>query len=146
MHLGIFLHVSQMVRRGYAARFGEPDIIDRRRLVHTHTGASPPIGDLDPTHFRGKRITLLAAEENHLWHRDAVDLMYEWLWATGSYADRQRYEKRVFAGYNLQELLWGARAPDEVYPVIAEALRPEAMPTPRSRTPPSATYVRDAAE
>jgi lysosomal acid lipase/cholesteryl ester hydrolase len=31
MHIGLYLHTSQMVRRGYAARFDAPDVIDRPR-------------------------------------------------------------------------------------------------------------------
>ncbi len=46
-----------------------------------------------------------------------MDLMHEWLRNHGAPST-----KLVFPGYNIQELLWGERASDEVYPAILEAL------------------------
>ncbi|HVT99538.1 MAG TPA: hypothetical protein VHE33_18710 [Acidobacteriaceae bacterium] len=120
MHLGMFLHASQIVRRGYVDRFDAPD-----RLVSAgRAGRSPrqtTAESLDPTHFAGKRVTLLAAGDNHLWHRESIDLMYEWLRRNdGGVPDR--YKKHVFPGYNLQELLWGTDAPADVFPTIKAAL------------------------
>ena len=43
--------------------------------------------------------------------------MYEWLRNAGALT-----VKRVFPGYNIQELLWGARAEREVYPEILRGL------------------------
>jgi hypothetical protein len=112
MHLGLYLHASQMVRRGFAGPLDAPDVAD-----------SPGrFGDLDPTWFAGKRVTLLAAGQDQTWHRESIDLMYEWLRGNAGPADRQSYRKHVFPDYRLQELLWGERAQTDVFPVIAEAL------------------------
>ena len=54
---------------------------------------------------------------NQVWHRDGVDLMHEWLLGAGAPS-----AKRVFAGANIQELLWGARAAEEVFPVVERGL------------------------
>jgi len=126
IHLGIYLHVGQMVRRGYAARFDDPDVIDRARLGVPTTRPRPAsdqvpvvLGDLDPTHFGDKRITLFGASENRLWHRDSIDLMYEWL---RSYPLGGRITKQVLVGYGIQEIYWGKRAERDVYPLIEAAL------------------------
>jgi pimeloyl-ACP methyl ester carboxylesterase len=135
MHVGLYMHIGQMVRRGYAARFDEPDVIDR---------AAPPlqadavVGDLDPTHFLNKRVTLIGAAENRLWHRDSIDLMYEWLRASAPQTQRERYTKHILPGYMLQELLWGIRAAQDVFPLIEAGLRPAtaaASPVPMPAPP-----------
>jgi hypothetical protein len=48
-----------------------------------------------------------------------MDLMYEWLRRT---APRDTAKKLVFPGYNIQELLWGIRAREEVYPEVERAM------------------------
>lgn len=120
LHMGLYLHLGQMVRRGFAAPFDAPDVIDRTRL--DGAGRRPASAGalqryLDPRRFRGLETTLLCAAANQVWHRDAVDLMYEWLRNAGALT-----VKRVFPGYNIQELLWGARAEREVYPEILRGL------------------------
>lgn len=118
LHMGLYLHLGQMVRRGFAAPFNAPDVIDRTRLPAPRR-ASPPILQryFDPAPFRHLETTLLCAAANQVWHRDAVDLMHEWL-----RNHRAASVKRVFPGYNIQELLWGARAEEEVYPAILQGL------------------------
>ena len=112
IHVGIYLHVGQNVRRGYCARFGEPDIVDRPRF-----GAGP-CGDLDSKHFEGQRVTLIGGSENRLWHRDSLDLMYEWLRSTVS---EGHFEKHVLSGVGMQEMYWG-RNPRPVYELIERSL------------------------
>jgi pimeloyl-ACP methyl ester carboxylesterase len=118
MHVGLFLHAAELVRRGYAAVFGAPDVLDRPRLGHGGTGQPVTGHYLLPQHFHEHDITLLCANDNQLWHRDAVDLMQEWLRSNGVES-----EKLTFPGYRIQELFWGARAEREVYPGIRDALR-----------------------
>jgi cholesterol oxidase len=142
MHLGMFLHASQMVRRGFADKFDAPDSIDRASLT-IHRRVDSPLGDLNPVCFAKKRVTLLAAGDNHLWHRDSVDLMYEWLRRLPSGDGAQRYKKHVFPGYNLQELLWGSLARSKVFPMIRNALgrrwvRTRPASRPRRQEPPLA--------
>lgn len=125
MHLGLYLHAAQSVRRGYMARFDTLDVLDRPRIVPvsdppTPAASRPPADDLDPTHFRGKNVTLIAAGQSHLWHRDAIDLMYDWLRNIKT-APGIRHQKRVFESYNLQELFWAETA-GEVYEAIRDSL------------------------
>jgi len=116
LHLGLYLHLCQMVRRGFAAPFGAPDVVDRSRLRGRRSAWG--VRDyLEPVPFRRLETTLLCAAENQVWHRDGMDLMHEWLRNGGAAST-----KRVFAGANIQELLWGARAAAEVFPIIAEGL------------------------
>jgi hypothetical protein len=101
MHVGLFLHAAELVRPRHAGNGGGP--VPGHYLV--------------PQHFHDHRITLLNATDNQLWHRDAVDLMHDWLRDHGVHS-----EKRNYAGYRIQELFWGARAERDVYPDIRNAL------------------------
>jgi pimeloyl-ACP methyl ester carboxylesterase len=119
LHLGLYVHCGQMVRRGYAAPFDDPDIIDRERLpegsgcrgIHSYLHAKP---------FRDLKVTLVTAAKNRVWHRDSMDLMYEWLLGE---AGRGRFEKHVFPDYGLQEIFWAKNAWNDSYPALEEALR-----------------------
>jgi hypothetical protein len=146
-HLGLYQHASQVVRRGYAAPFDAPDVLDRPRRFAAASGVrgghlkaesdgGGAIGDLRPDHFRDKHVTLVTAAENHLWHRDSMDLMYEWLCRIPTGPGPRPYRKLVFAGYNIQELLWGIHAKDDVFPSIAAGLAPIAV-SPSSRPGPN---------
>jgi len=135
LHAGLFLHAGQCVRRGYAATFDAQDILDRPRLCR---GLPPscPSGDLDPLPFRNIRVTLIAGAEDHLWHRDSIDLMYEWLRNRGSPGERDRHRKHVLADYGHLDLFWSDDAKRDVYPLIEAAAGQPALPTgPRIRGP-----------
>jgi pimeloyl-ACP methyl ester carboxylesterase len=121
LHLGIYLHCGQMVRRGYAAPFDHPDIIDRARLAQGGA-ANGPGSYLLPEHFADLNLTLFSAARNRVWHRDGMDLMYEWLLreARGGCG---RFAKHVFPDYGLQEIFWAKNAPHEAYPVLEQALQ-----------------------
>ncbi|HEY3496206.1 MAG TPA: hypothetical protein VGK73_16015, partial [Polyangiaceae bacterium] len=72
---------------------------------------------------RDKRITLVTGAENRLWHRDSVDLMYEWLRNEAAPSKLGGTAvKHVLPGYAHQDLLWGARAERDVYPLILAGL------------------------
>jgi pimeloyl-ACP methyl ester carboxylesterase len=117
LHMGLYLHLGQMVRRGYAAAFDAPDVIDRTRLSSACRAAPIPQSYLDPAHFRHLQTTLISAGENQVWHRDALDLMYEWL-----RNNRAPSVKRVFPHCDIQELLWGEHSKETVYPAIVQGL------------------------
>jgi pimeloyl-ACP methyl ester carboxylesterase len=118
LHMGLYLHTGQMVRRGYSALFNELDVIDRVRLCGRRAPAVGHQSDLEPRYFEElKRITLVSAAQNLLWHRDSMDLMHEWL-----LEHRCKSHKTVMPGYNIMELLWGEHAAKEVYPAIRDGL------------------------
>jgi cholesterol oxidase len=117
MHLGLYLHISQMVRRGFAGRFNDPDVIDRPRIERQRRAVFPR-KDLAPKHFLDKQVTLIAAGENRLWHRDSIDLMYDWLRSIER-RGTPRAVKHVIPGYGLQELMWGVDASRDVYPLVS---------------------------
>jgi pimeloyl-ACP methyl ester carboxylesterase len=135
MHLGTYWHLGQMVRRGFAAKFNEPDVIDRSRLLRRRPRAShregPTGGDLaSGPNFKDKVVTLVSGAENRLWHRDSMDLMYEWL-CNNAGGGSGRFYKQAYRGYGLQEIVWGTNAPDDIFPHIESGLlgRPaEAVP------------------
>lgn len=124
MALGLFLHTGQLVRRGFAAPFDAPDVLDRPRLLRGHVsdGDGNVRSDLNPAPFLSEKITLITGSENRLWHRDSIDLMYEWLRNLDGRTRDARYRKHVVPGYCHQELFWGTRARDEVYPLIRDGL------------------------
>jgi cholesterol oxidase len=109
MHLGLYLHAGQMVRRGYAAPLDSAGSADGRYL--------------NPAPFAETRVTLLTGARNRLWHRDSIDLMYEWLLShawNGSAALRPT--KHIMTEYGHQDLLWGRSAHRDVYPLIARGI------------------------
>jgi pimeloyl-ACP methyl ester carboxylesterase len=114
-HLGFYLHCGQIVRRGYAAPFDAPEV----KLSSMRDGNLDGT-DLCTDHFdERKHLTIVCAQDNGVWHREAADRMYDWL---RSYT-AAKCEKRVIAGYNLHELLWGATAAADVYPIIERGLQ-----------------------
>jgi hypothetical protein len=131
MHIGLYIHAGQLVRRGYAASFDAPDVLDRRpEPRHTKRGAvsaaprggNAPEGDLTPEPFVPLNVTIIGAAENQLWHRDAADRMYEWVRNHQSAAGRKSCRKVMFARYRIQELLWGKDARRAVYPAYLDGV------------------------
>lgn len=121
VHLGLFLHAGQLVRRGYAARFDELDVIDRARL--DAPGSPSVTGDLVATHFENKRVTAVTGAEDRLWHRDSIDLMYEWLRnEAAAPRERRRHRKHVVPHYGHLDLFWSEDAARDVYPLLRAAI------------------------
>jgi len=108
MHLTLFKHCGQNLRRGVYAKLDEPE-----DLVALASDQKPSA--------KGFRmpVTLITGERNMLWHRESIDRMYEWLRSNG----KRDCVKHIFPGYAHQDLLWGTDAPGTVFPVIGEALR-----------------------
>jgi hypothetical protein len=119
LHMGLYMHAAQIVRRGYTAPFNQADVIDRSRIDRQAGANATALSDLAHTHFASKNLFLFTAARNQVWHRDSMDSMYEWLRNNGCHSSH----KRVFSGYNLQELLWAREAPREIYPEIASCLK-----------------------
>jgi hypothetical protein len=115
MHLGLYIHAEQLVRRGFADRLDAPDAFGRTRRSrssrgphHEHGGGEGHRGDLVPRHFLDKRITLITGGQNQLWHRDSIDRMYDWLRSQPCQHDPV---KRIRPEYAHQDLLWGDTKP-----------------------------------
>ena len=109
MDLGIYLHGTECIRRGYAAP------------LSTRSGAEAPF---PTTYLRRERfapfdLTYFGGAHNELWHRDSVDRMYEWLRRPGG---PRRVRKTIFQNFGHQDLYWGRRAADEVFPFVLRTL------------------------
>jgi len=104
---GIYRHAAQNALRGFVA----PCDAD---------GGDEDSGRyFDPAGFKGRRVTLLTGDQNALWHRRSIDHMYEWLLRC---QPRGRFARHVIPGYGHQDLFWGRRAWDDVFPVIEATL------------------------
>ncbi|HEY4158706.1 MAG TPA: hypothetical protein VGM29_11440, partial [Polyangiaceae bacterium] len=113
--VGTYLHAGQNVRRGYAARNNEPDVVDRSRLDVPPGNQTAIRGDLRPKYFKNKRVTSVAGADDRLWHRDSMDLMYEWLRnECAAPRERARHRKHVFAHYGHLDLFWSEDAQRDV--------------------------------
>ena len=123
LHLGLYLHLGQQVRRGYAARFDALDVFDRSRP--SSQAVQVANNDLHPECFYDGNIVLLAGARNRLWHRDSIDLMYEWLRSNASPGGRKSsIKKHILPDYAHLDLLWGPRAREDVYELIKDSLDP----------------------
>ena len=107
------LHCCQNLRRGYAAPFV---LKSRGRSLASHDQL------LNQAAFRDRKLTLITGDLNSLWHRDSIDTMYEWL-LRGRPSDRPaQVRKHVLPGYGHQDLHWGTKAPNDVFPLIVNGL------------------------
>jgi lysosomal acid lipase/cholesteryl ester hydrolase len=111
MPIGLYRHIIENCRRGWAARW---EVSPR-----TH-----PYELFNPEGFRGKDITLVTGSENQVWHRDSIDRMYEWLQRPRRRpGDGGRFRKRVFERYGHVDLWWSSEAPAQVFPYLADILK-----------------------
>jgi hypothetical protein len=109
--LDMFIHAGRNVRRGIATIYDQSrTTLKDRDLVSAD--ARSRFHDL-------KKVTLVTGDRNQLWHRNSIDLMYEWL-RRG--AGRDRIVKHVMPDYGHQDLLWGTRAPEQVYEFVGKGL------------------------
>jgi hypothetical protein len=112
-----YRHAAQNALRGFAIG------CDAEGRLHPETpNAEVPFvlasKYLNVDRFVPFRITLLTGALNPLWHRDSIDLMAEWL-------SRNRaivFSKIVLDDYGHQDLWWGRKSWNEVFPRVADAL------------------------
>jgi hypothetical protein len=117
LHVGLYLHISQMVRRGYASRFNAPEVIAPRRGRSSTQPGEAAESDLRPEFFIDKHITLISAARDRVWHRESLDLMYDWLRRIGC----RDVVKNVVAADNIVELLWGTE-PTSVFKLVEKGV------------------------
>lgn len=73
-------------------------------------------------HFRAlDHLTLLTGHQNHLWARDSVDRMFEWLQRGPGGLDG-RFQKKVLASFAHQDLYWGHDTPQDAEAAIYEGI------------------------
>lgn len=110
MPLGIYVHCLQNLRRGWAAPYAA---VDSHLLVE----------EAARQNFAKKRVTLITGNENQVWHRESIDLMYEWL-NNGRPLLGSQVVKHVLPKYGHQDVYWSKLAPTDVYPKILAGIRP----------------------
>ena len=117
MPIAMYLHAGQNVRRGFAA------MLDARRCTCSAGDESSRRGC--PTHrylqrapFEKHHVTLITGTENGIWHPDSIHRMHEHLMSGAA----RRSTKHVLRGYAHQDLLWGADAYRDVFPLIEHGL------------------------
>jgi pimeloyl-ACP methyl ester carboxylesterase len=114
----LYRHAAQNALRGFAAPFCAEGRLDpatsNDEIPNVLAG---PYLRLEA--FGNLKTTLITGAENPLWHRDSIDRMAEWLARLGRPAT-----KHVLDGYGHQDLWWGKRSWDEVFPLILQAVRP----------------------
>ncbi len=109
LHIGLYLHLGQMVRRGLVDSFDAPELGGTAATLR-HDG------------FKGKRVTLITGAENRLWHRESIDRMHEWLLRGRSVGCPVDAVKHVLPGFGHLDLLWGEAARNEVYSLVSRGL------------------------
>jgi hypothetical protein len=102
LHLGLYVDAVRKVRSARPPLIADDD----RAALHN-------FADMD--------ILLLGGAQNRLWHRESLDLMYEWL-LRGSRNKKRDCTKRVLHDFAHLDLLWGENAPKQVYPVVLDAV------------------------
>jgi pimeloyl-ACP methyl ester carboxylesterase len=116
--LHMYIHGARNIRRGRATCY--------RQAFQSEENASKRDVKLLSDHARDRfraleKVTLITGALNRLWHRDSIDLMYEWL-RRGPSKHRCQFTKRVFAGYGHQDLFWGKNAARDVFETIKDGL------------------------
>jgi pimeloyl-ACP methyl ester carboxylesterase len=109
--LHMYIHGARNIRQGHATEYERPIRLSQEF-----------VGDDARENFRKlKKVTLITGALNRLWHRDSIDLMYEWL-TRGSSDHLQKFKKAIFPAYGHQDLLWGQDSGTQVYPTIRAGL------------------------
>lgn len=117
MPIAMYLHAGQNVRRGFAAT------LDARRCSclagdEASQRSCPTHRYLQRAPFERHHVTLITGTENGIWHPDSIHRMHEHLMS----GPARRSTKHVLRGYAHQDLLWGADAYRDVFPLIEAGL------------------------
>ena len=114
----MFRHGADNIRRRQATFFAENPSTARDHDKFLDADAHQRYLDLIEA---GGRVTLITGALNRLWHRDSIDLMYEWL-CRGVPLGPGKLVKHILPTYGHQDLLWGRKSTCDVFPKIAAAL------------------------
>ncbi len=111
LHFGLFRHAVQSLRRGYMAPFGAPENgPEAWRAARTY---------FRPESYADKRLFLLTGRHNALWHPDSLARFDEWLRADTT----AHVTRHVLPDYGHQDMLWGASAHHDVFPLLQRFLQ-----------------------
>jgi pimeloyl-ACP methyl ester carboxylesterase len=113
----LYRHAGQNALRGFAA------VVDAEGTLNPNTPNDQIPEEVAREYlrleaFRDFDVTLMTGAANPLWHRESIDRMAEWLARRGRPAT-----KHVLDGYGHQDLWWGKRSWDEVFPLVYAAVR-----------------------
>lgn len=108
LHLGFYSEAARLLRRGHIAE------LDR-------TLQTDPLDTTLQERFRKRRVTLIGGAQDRLWHRESLDLMYEWLLRAPA-TTSQPCEKHILTRYAHNDLLWAASAPQDVFEKVVAGL------------------------
>ena len=112
--LRMYLQGALNVRRRWAARFpADPSV----ELQKDKSLIGP---DARGRFHKLPAVTLITGEYNQLWHRDSINRMHEWITAGLKPRARERFTKTIIPNYGHQDLLWGKKSWDEVFPIILD--------------------------
>ncbi|MDP5216970.1 hypothetical protein Q5Y75_07055 [Ruegeria sp. 2205SS24-7] len=112
MPLHMLIHGAQDVRRGCAADYNSSEELKDAQLLSSDALAR--FGKLE-------RVTLITGEKNRVWHRESIDLMYEWLHRLPSNHWR-KLNKIIYPDFGHLDLLWGKDSVRKVFPEIKHGL------------------------
>jgi hypothetical protein len=108
--LQMYIHGGRNIRQGRATFFDEHK---RDREIVTD--------DARDRFLSIKNVTLITGALNRLWHRDSIDRMYDWL-TRGKAEYVAGVRKVILPNYGHQDLLWGRKSSQEVFPEICRGL------------------------
>ena len=109
--LHMYIHAARNIRQGHATFY------DRSR-----SNDDDFVSDKARGHFAQlESLTLITGDLNRLWHRNSIDLMYEWL-CRESPQFAKRVKKVVLPDYGHQDLLWSDSSPEEIFPLVRDGL------------------------
>lgn len=112
----LYRHAAQNALRGFAAPFNEEGRLNRK-IPNEQIANELARTYIREDAFRDLKITLITGSDNPLWHRESIDRMAEWL---GRH--NRTTTKHVLEGYGHQDLWWGRRSSQEVFPLILKAV------------------------
>ncbi len=125
--LQLFMHGAENLRSGVATDLKKNE--NEKKGVEDQQDITPtPVLDAfernEADAYKGfaalDHLTLIGGGLNRLWHRDSVDRMGAWL---DRYPRmRKRWTKRMLIDYGHQDLLWGRKASEDVFPKILKGL------------------------
>ena len=127
MPVHLFMHGAENLRAGVATDLRQ-DVDGKNGGEKKQDNTPAPVLDAfkdnEADAYKGfaalDHLTLIGGGLNRLWHRDSVDRMGAWLERHPRI--RRRWTKHMLLDYGHQDLLWGRKASEDVFPKILAGL------------------------